>query len=123
VLQAEDRQNDLLACASRWFASGKAQFTLCPAFTGSRSKAVAGRTFPRTSLDAQTRSTRWTWIYINTGRKLVILNIFLIRAGPQIQMMCLKFWSEKSIRKVLHFDYLWGPRDQKSVVCSERHEI
>jgi hypothetical protein len=34
------------------------------------------------------------------------LNIFIIPAGPQIQMMCLKSRSKKSIRKVPHFDYL-----------------
>jgi sensor histidine kinase regulating citrate/malate metabolism len=33
-------------------------------------------------------------------------NIFIIRAGPQIQMACLKFRNKNSIRKVPHFDYL-----------------
>jgi hypothetical protein len=34
------------------------------------------------------------------------LNVFIIRAGPQIQMTFLKFRSKNSIRKVPHFDYL-----------------
>jgi transposase len=36
-------------------SSGKVQFTLYSAFTGSRSKAVAGRAFPRASPDTRTR--------------------------------------------------------------------
>jgi hypothetical protein len=35
----------------------KLQFPLCSAFSGSRSKAVAGRTFPRASPDTPTKTT------------------------------------------------------------------
>jgi hypothetical protein len=50
------------------------------------------------------------------------LNIFIIRAQPQIQMTSLKLGSKNSIRKLPHFDCLGWRRDQRSVVCSERHE-
>jgi hypothetical protein len=55
--QAEDRHGNMITCASRPFASWKVQFTLCSAFTGSRAKAVADRTFPRASPDIRTRLT------------------------------------------------------------------
>jgi hypothetical protein len=34
------------------------------------------------------------------------LNIFIVRAGPQIQMTCLKFRSQKFNPKMPYFDYL-----------------
>jgi hypothetical protein len=76
LLQAEDRQDNLLACASRWFASGKVQFTQYSGYTRRRPKAVAGRPFPRTSPDTRTRSTIWVWTHIHRGQKLVLFEFF-----------------------------------------------
>jgi hypothetical protein len=45
-------------------------------------------------------------IYKQGKKASSFLDISIIRAGPQIQMTCLKFRSKNLIRKVPHFDYL-----------------
>jgi hypothetical protein len=45
--------------------------------------------------------------HILTGdESLFFLNVFIICAGQQIQITCLKLRSKNSIRKVSHFDHL-----------------
>jgi hypothetical protein len=108
--------------ASAWFtrfASGKVQFTRCSAFTGRRSKAFAGRTFPKASLDTRTRPTIWIEPILTRDESWSFLNIFIIRAGPQIQMTCRKFRSRKFNSKRASFR-LFGVAQGSKVCCMFR---
>jgi hypothetical protein len=49
----------------------------------------------------------------------LFFNIFIIRSGPQIQMMWLEFRSKKFNPKVRYFYHSGEHRDQKFVVCSK----
>jgi hypothetical protein len=51
------------------------------------------------------------------------LNIFIIRAGPHIQMTRLTFPGKKFNPKNASFRSFGVAQDQKSVVCSGKHEI
>jgi sensor histidine kinase regulating citrate/malate metabolism len=57
--------------------------------------------FWRELLQVLEQDQQYEFEHILTGDKICFLNIFIIRAGPKIQMTCLKFRSKSSIRKCL----------------------
>jgi hypothetical protein len=87
-------------------------------------QARVERSPERASPDARTRTTIRARTHMNRGRKPVLFEYFMIRAGPQIQMTCLKFRSKQFNPKSASFRLFRVAQGLKvCCICSERHEI